>query len=38
MKNVPVKFETAVYGDCKYYVKPVGPALEKRPVALGKGS
>ena len=38
MKNVPVKFETAVYGDCKYYVKPVGPASEKRPVAHVKGS
>jgi len=38
MKNVPVKFETAVYGDCKYYVKPVSPALEKRPLALEKSS
>jgi chemotaxis protein methyltransferase CheR len=38
MKNVPVKFETAVHGDCKYYVKPVGPAAEKLPVAIGKGS
>jgi chemotaxis protein methyltransferase CheR len=38
MKNVPVKFETAVYGDCKYYVKPARLAPEKSPVALGKGS
>ena len=38
MKNAPVRFETAVYGDCKYYVKPIGPAAEKKTVMLGKGS
>jgi len=38
MKSAPVRFETAVYGDCKYYVKPVGPVAEQKPVMLGKGS
>jgi chemotaxis protein methyltransferase CheR len=38
MKSAPVRFETAVYGDCKYYVKPVGLVAEQRPVMLGKGS
>jgi chemotaxis protein methyltransferase CheR len=38
MKSAPVKFETAVYGDCQYYVKPVGPMAEQKPVLLGKGS
>jgi chemotaxis protein methyltransferase CheR len=38
MKSAPVKFETAVYGDCQYYVKPVGPVAEQKPVLLGKGS
>src|SRR6266566_1915054 len=38
MKSAPVKFETAVHGDCQYYVKPVGTAAEQKPVLLGKGS
>src|ERR1700686_3724106 len=38
MKNVPVKFETAVHGDCKYYVKPLGVRDERKPVVIGKGS
>src|SRR6266852_2078882 len=38
MKSAPVKFETAVYGDCKYYVKPVGRVADQKPVVLGKGS
>jgi len=38
MKSAPVRFETAVYGDCQYYVRPVGPAVEQKPVLLGKGS
>ena len=38
MKTAPVKFETAVYGDCQYYVKPVGHVAEQKPALLGKGS
>jgi len=38
MKSAPVKFETAVYGDCKYYVKPVRPAVEQKQVVLEKRS
>jgi chemotaxis protein methyltransferase CheR len=38
MKSASVKFETAVYGDCKYYVKPIGPVAEQKQVTLGKGS
>jgi chemotaxis protein methyltransferase CheR len=38
MKSAPVRFQTAVYGDCKYYVKPIAPAAEQKPVMLGKGS
>jgi len=38
MKNAPVKFETAVYGDCQYYVKPLGARVEQKPVVIGKGS
>ena len=38
MKNAPVKFETAVYGDCQYYVKPPGVRVEQKPVVIGKGS
>src|SRR3984893_6799788 len=38
MKNAPVRFQTAVYGDCQYYVKPVRPASQKRPVALVRGA
>jgi chemotaxis protein methyltransferase CheR len=38
MKNAPVKFETAVYGDCQYYVKPLGVRVEQKPVVIGKGS
>jgi chemotaxis protein methyltransferase CheR len=38
MKSAGVRFATAVYGDCQYYVKPVGPAAERRQVLLGNGS
>ena len=38
MNSAPVRFQTAVYGDCQYYVRPVGPAAEQKPVLLGKGS
>ena len=38
MKNAAVKFETAVYGDCQYYVKPPGVRVEQKPVVIGKGS
>src|SRR5258707_12864448 len=38
MKSARVKFETAVNGDCQYYVRPVGPAAEQKPALLGKGS
>jgi chemotaxis protein methyltransferase CheR len=38
MKSAPVKFETAVHGDCQYYVKPVAPGAEQKTVVLGKGS
>ncbi len=38
MKSAPVKFETAVYGDCQYYVKPAASKSELKPVAQGSGS
>jgi chemotaxis protein methyltransferase CheR len=38
MKSAPVKFETAVYGDCQYYVKPLAARIDQKPVVLGKGS
>jgi chemotaxis protein methyltransferase CheR len=38
MKTAPVKFETAVYGDCQYYVKPPASKTEPKPAALGSGS
>lgn len=38
MKTAPVKFETAVFGDCQYYVKPPTAKSEPKPVAQGNGS
>ena len=38
MKSAPVKFHTAVYGDCQYYMKPVRPASEQKQTVLEKGS
>jgi chemotaxis protein methyltransferase CheR len=38
MKSAPVKFETAVHGDCQYYVKPPATGADSRPVVVGKGS
>ncbi len=38
MKSAPVKFETAVHGDCQYYVKPVATKSEQKPAAQGSGS
>src|ERR1700687_3254054 len=38
IKGAPVRFETAVCGDCKYYVKPAGSGADQRPVLLGKES
>jgi chemotaxis protein methyltransferase CheR len=38
MKSSPVKFETAVHGDCQYYVKPGTTKPEQKPAALGSGS
>jgi len=42
MKSAPVKFETAVHGDCQYYVKPSASKTESKsepkPVASGSGS
>ena len=38
MKSAPVKFETAVHGDCQYYVKPLGVGSHNKPVIVGKGS
>jgi chemotaxis protein methyltransferase CheR len=38
MKTAPVKFETAVHGDCQYYVKPATTRAENNPTALGSGS
>jgi chemotaxis methyl-accepting protein methylase len=38
MKTARVKFETAVFGDCQYYVKPPATRLEQKPAALGNGS
>jgi chemotaxis protein methyltransferase CheR len=38
MKNAPVKFQTAVYGDCQYYVKPVRQAAELKQTVVEKGS
>lgn len=38
MKSAPVKFETAVYGDCQYYVKPPATKIEPKPAAQGNGS
>jgi chemotaxis protein methyltransferase CheR len=38
MKSARVKFETAVYGDCQYYVKPQASKTEQKPAALGNGS
>ena len=38
MKTANVKFETAVYGDCQYYVKPSATRIEQKPAALGSGS
>jgi chemotaxis protein methyltransferase CheR len=38
MKTAPVKFETAVFGDCQYYVKPPATKTELKPAALGSGS
>lgn len=35
MKSAPVKFESAVHGDCQYYVKPPAARLEIRPAAQG---
>jgi chemotaxis protein methyltransferase CheR len=42
LKSAPVKFETAVHGDCQYYVKPSAAKAESKsepkPVASGSGS
>jgi hypothetical protein len=38
MKTAPVKFETAVYGDCQYYVRPSASKTELKPAASGNGS
>jgi chemotaxis protein methyltransferase CheR len=38
MKTAPVKFETAVYGDCQYYVRPSASKAELKPAAQGNGS
>jgi chemotaxis protein methyltransferase CheR len=38
MKSAPVKFQTAVYGDCQYYMKPARPAAERKQIVLEKGS
>ncbi len=38
MKSAPVKFETAVHGDCQYYVKPAATKSEQKPAAQGSGS
>jgi chemotaxis protein methyltransferase CheR len=38
MKSAPVRFQTAVYGDCQYYVKPVRPAADQKQTVLEKGS
>jgi chemotaxis protein methyltransferase CheR len=38
MKSSAVKFETAVYGDCQYYVKPPATKTEQKPAAQGSGS
>jgi chemotaxis protein methyltransferase CheR len=42
LKSAPVKFETAVHGDCQYYVKPAAakaePKGDPKPVASGTGS
>jgi len=38
MKSARVKFETAVCGDCQYYVKPQASKTEQKPAALGNGS
>jgi chemotaxis protein methyltransferase CheR len=38
MKTAPVKFETAVHGDCQYYVKPAATKAENKPAMLGSGS
>jgi chemotaxis protein methyltransferase CheR len=37
MKSAPVKFETAVYGDCQYYVKPSAAKAELKPAVQGNG-
>jgi chemotaxis protein methyltransferase CheR len=38
MKCAPVRFETAVHGDCQYYVKPLGTGAEPRSTTPVKGS
>src|SRR4029077_15816959 len=38
MKAAPVKFQTAVHGDCQYYVKPPATKTEPKPAAQGSGS
>jgi chemotaxis protein methyltransferase CheR len=38
MKTAPVKFETAVHGDCQYYVRPSASKAELKPAASGNGS
>ena len=37
MKSAPVKFETAVHGDCQYYVKPAAGKSDPKPAAQGNG-
>ena len=37
MKSAPVKFETAVHGDCQYYVKPAAGKSDTKPAAQGNG-
>lgn len=37
MKSAPVKFETAVCGDCQYYVKPPAGKPDPKPAAQGNG-
>ena len=38
MKSSSVKFETAVYGDCQYYVKPLATKIEQKLAAPEGGS
>jgi chemotaxis protein methyltransferase CheR len=38
MKSAPVKFETSVYGDCQYYVKPAATRTEQKPASQASGT